>query len=111
MKLRMVTGPMGGVGGEGVFFKLIVLEVVAQECFGLDVAGAGGPARADGDEFAGVFVGFGAVEVLLGRQTRGRRGQIESPRSVARSRSPVMLESKQILSVAPMRGPKLLRSG
>jgi hypothetical protein len=28
------------------------------------VAGARGPARADGSEFAGVLEGFGAVEVL-----------------------------------------------
>ncbi len=61
-------GADGRVGGEGVFFKLIVvaLKMGAEEVFGLDVAGAGGPARADGDEFAGVFVGFGAVEVGLG---------------------------------------------
>ena len=33
----------------------------------LSVAGAGGPARADGHKLAGVFEGFGAVEVGLGR--------------------------------------------
>jgi hypothetical protein len=41
-----------------------VLEVGAKEVLGLDVAGARGPARADGSEFAGVLEGFGAVEVL-----------------------------------------------
>ena len=56
----------GGVGCEGVLFDLVVLEVVAQEGLGLQVALAGGPARADGDELAGVFEGFSAVEVGLG---------------------------------------------
>ena len=62
----------GRVGGEGVFFKLVVraLEVAAQKLFGLDVAGAGGPARADGDKLARVLKRFGAVEVLLGMSGR-----------------------------------------
>jgi hypothetical protein len=38
----------------------------AQEGFGFQMILAGGPARADGDELAGVFEGFGAVEVRLG---------------------------------------------
>ena len=61
------------VGGERVFFKLIVVaeKMVAQKCLGLHVARAGGPARADGGELARVFVGLGAVEVLGGRE-RGR---------------------------------------
>ena len=46
--------------------------MVAQKLLGLDVAWAGGPARADGDKFARVFVGFGAVEVLdLSREGKG----------------------------------------
>ncbi len=40
--------------------------MLAEKLLGFDVAGAGGPARADGDELARVFVGVGAVEVLLG---------------------------------------------
>ena len=59
-------GADGSVGGEGVLFELIVvaLEVGAEEILGLDVAGAGGPARTDGGELARVLVGFGAVESL-----------------------------------------------
>ena len=63
----------GRVGGECVFFELIVLELVAQKLFRLHMARAGGPARADGDKFARVFVGLGAVEVLLGRAGGGRQ--------------------------------------
>ena len=61
-------GADGRVGGEGVFFKLVVsaLEVGAEKFFGFDVAGAGGPARADGGELARVLVGGCAVEMLLG---------------------------------------------
>jgi hypothetical protein len=47
-----------------------VLELVAQKLFGLDVSGAGGPARADGDKLARVFESLGAVEVLLGCEGR-----------------------------------------
>jgi hypothetical protein len=43
-----------------------VAEVGAEKGFGLGVALAGGPAGAYGYELAGVFVGFGAVEVGLG---------------------------------------------
>jgi len=46
-------------------------EMRAEELFGLDVAGAGGPARTDGGEFARVFVGPGAAE-LLGLGGEGR---------------------------------------
>ena len=59
-------GADGRVGGEGVFFKLVVgaEEMRAEEVLGFDVAGAGGPARADGGELARVFVGLVAVESL-----------------------------------------------
>jgi len=55
MKLvDMGTGADGRGGGEGVFFKLVVLELGAQEGFGFEMAGAGGPARTDGaTELAG----------------------------------------------------------
>jgi hypothetical protein len=43
----------------------------AEKLLGFDVAGAGGPTRTDGGEFACVFVGFGAVK-LLGRRGEGR---------------------------------------
>jgi hypothetical protein len=44
-----------------------VLEAVAEEGFGFEMSLAGGPARADGDELAGVIEGFDAVEVGPGR--------------------------------------------
>jgi len=55
----------GRVGGEGVFFELILFEVAADEGFGFDVSGASGPAGADGRERFGVVVCFGAVEASL----------------------------------------------
>ncbi len=58
------NGADGGVRGKGVFFQVVALEVVAEELLGFQMAGAGGPARSDGDEFAGVVEGFFAVEVL-----------------------------------------------
>jgi len=44
---------------------VVAEEVAAQKFFGLDVAGAGGPARADGDELAGVVEGVCAIKALL----------------------------------------------
>ena len=57
--------PDGRVGGERILFELVVLELVAQELFGLQVAGAGGPARANGYKLACVLKSFGAIEVGL----------------------------------------------
>ena len=59
-----VHRPDWGIGGECVFFELIVLEMSAQEFFGLGVPWTRWPARSDGREFARVFVGFSAIEVL-----------------------------------------------
>jgi hypothetical protein len=52
-----------------------VLKVCAEKLFGLQVAGAGGPARADGGKFAGVVEGLGAVEVSLGWKGKRRGNQ------------------------------------
>ncbi len=72
---------MGGVGGEGVLFQLVMLEMAAQKLFSLGVPLTGGPARADGDELAGVFESFGAVEVLLGSEGGKREGSEEKQRN------------------------------
>jgi hypothetical protein len=47
-----------------------VLEVVAKKLLGFEMAGAGGPAGANGDEFAGVVEGLVAVEVLGAKSER-----------------------------------------
>ena len=62
-ELYMGTGPMG-VSAVKVF-KLVVgvAEMCAQKLLGFDVTGTGGPGL-DGGEFARVFVGLGAVELL-----------------------------------------------
>ncbi len=54
------------VGGEHILFKLVVLEMVAEKLFGLQMAGTGGPARADGHKLPGILKSFTAVEVSLG---------------------------------------------
>ena len=61
----------GGVGGEGVFFKLVVLEMGARNCSALAWPGLVGQRGTDGDEVAGVLVGFAAVEVLGGEGEQG----------------------------------------
>ena len=43
----------------------------AEKLLGFDVAGTGGPARTDGGEFAGVFVGVCAGKVGLGVEGEG----------------------------------------
>ena len=63
----------GRIGEERVFFQVVVLEVVAQEGLRLDVARAGGPARANGDKLAGVVVGAGSVEMLRDDGSRKKR--------------------------------------
>ncbi len=63
----------GGVGGEGVFFKLIVLEMVLEECFSLHMPGTRRPARTDRGEGTRIFIGFGAIEVLLAGRARGSK--------------------------------------
>ena len=74
MKLHMGTGPMG-VSAVKVSSSSWswALEMRAEKLLGFHVSGAGGPARTDGREFARVFIGLGAVE-LLGMTRRGERG-------------------------------------
>ncbi len=67
------------IGGEGVFFEVVVGEVRAEKRFGLGVAGAGGPARADGNEVVCVLVSATTVEVLGLRGERGKRGEKHNP--------------------------------
>jgi hypothetical protein len=43
---------------------MVPLEVGAEKLLSFDVAGAGGPARADGGELVRVLVGAGAIKVL-----------------------------------------------
>jgi hypothetical protein len=63
----------GRVGGEGVFFKLVVLELVAQELFRLGMAGTQAPARPDGHELARNFDCAIAAEMLLCEGCRGQQ--------------------------------------
>jgi hypothetical protein len=48
-----------------------MFERVAQELFGAGMAGAGRPARTNGDKLSRVFHRLGAVEVLLRGQGEG----------------------------------------
>ena len=68
-------GTDGRIGGEGVLFDCIAMEVRAQKLFCLDVSRTRGPARADGCKLARVAVGARAVEMLLGTGGQRRRGQ------------------------------------
>ena len=57
----------GSVGGEGVVFHVIVLQVGEDVVFELLVIRAADGARAEGDHLAGVLHGAGGVEGLGGR--------------------------------------------
>ena len=75
MKLRIGTGPMGvsAVKVSSSSWSWCALEMAAQKLLGFDVPGAGGPARANGDELARVLKRLCAVEVLLGLRRQRRQ--------------------------------------
>src|SRR5580704_10663841 len=102
----------GGVGGEGVFFELIVLEMVLEELLSLYMARACGPAWTDGGEGARVLIGFGAVEMLLGGESDGEQKERDGcnqlrdscfPQTQKRDRGhPAVMQKYESGSFAPL---------